>query len=54
MIDIIVGLIVIVILGCAIGYIIRAKKRGVHCIGCPSGTSCNSGCGECSGCSSLK
>lgn len=29
-----------VILGTAITYIIRAKKKGVTCIGCPSCGSC--------------
>lgn len=49
MTDIIVIAIVAVILVLAVGYIIRAKKRGVKCIGCPAG-----GCGSCSsggGCS---
>ena len=27
-------------------YLYRAKKRGVKCIGCPSGCSCNGKCGE--------
>ena len=26
-------------------YLYRAKKRGVKCIGCPSGCSCNGKCG---------
>ena len=28
-------------------YLYRAKKRGVKCIGCPSGCSCNEKCGGC-------
>ena len=40
------------ILGGAIVYIVRAKKRGVKCIGCPSGGSCGQNCGSCSGCHS--
>ncbi len=28
------------ILGIAIGYIVKAKKRGQHCIGCPHGGDC--------------
>lgn len=38
------------ILGGAITYIIRAKKRGVKCIGCPAGGSCGARGGSCSGC----
>ncbi len=42
------------ILGGAIAYIVGAKKRGVKCIGCPSGGSCGQkkegSCGGCSGC----
>lgn len=53
MTDIIVIAIVAIVLGLAIGYIVRSKKRGTKCIGCPAGTcgSCsqNSGCeGSCS------
>ncbi len=44
-----------VILGGAIVYIVRAKKRGVKCIGCPSGGTCGQkkggSCDGCSGCS---
>ena len=36
------------ILGLAIGYIIKAKKSGKKCIGCPDSGSC---LGKCSGCS---
>ena len=52
MADLIVGAVVIVILGGAIWYIIKAKKNGAKCIGCPSGEnccskkSCNYGCDE--------
>ena len=28
-------------------YLYRAKKRGVKCIGCPSGCSCSGKCGGC-------
>ena len=36
------------ILGGAAGYVYKAKKRGVKCIGCPQGGNCS---GKCSGCS---
>ena len=37
------------ILGGAIVYIVRAKKRGVKCIGCPEGHKCHGNCGGCGG-----
>ena len=45
MTDIIVIAVVVVILGAAIGYIIKAKKSGKKCIGCPSDGSCSGKCG---------
>lgn len=47
MADIIVGGIILLALGVAIVYIIKEKKKGVKCIGCPSGGNCphcNGGC----------
>ena len=35
MIDLIAGLIILAILGGAVGYIVRAKRKGVKCISCP-------------------
>lgn len=40
MADIIAVLILLILIGCAVGYIIKAKKSGVKCIGCPAGGSC--------------
>lgn len=48
--------IVLIIIGVAIVYIIKAKKNGAKCIGCPSGGQCSGaksdylecGCGCCS------
>ncbi len=46
--DILAIAISLLILGGAVFYIIRAKKKGVRCIGCPHGASCaaakNGGC----------
>ena len=39
--NIIVTFIIILIIGGVIFYIIREKKRGTKCIGCPSGKSCD-------------
>ena len=44
MTNFLVILVVAVIVGLAIAYIVREKKRGVKCIGCPSAATCpNSG-----------
>ena len=40
MTDIIVALVIIVILGLSILYIIKEKKNGVKCIGCPLASEC--------------
>ena len=41
MIDFILILILAIIIGAAIRYIIVSKKKGVKCIGCPSGCNCS-------------
>ena len=48
-IDLLTIAIIVVILGLAIGYIRRAKKKGVKCIGCPDGVKCSGNCAGCSG-----
>lgn len=51
MINVILWIIVGLILGSAVLYIIRAKKKGVKCIGCPAGSNCSGNCsGNCNGC----
>ena len=40
--DLIVIGVIILILGLVITYIIRAKKSGVKCIGCPMSKNCSS------------
>ena len=51
MANIIAILVVLGIVGLAAGYVIRAKKRGNKCIGCPEARSCGkSGLGSCGGC----
>ena len=46
----IVILIVALILGVSIRYIVKAKRAGVKCIGCPAGGTCSGQCsGACSG-----
>lgn len=43
MTDVIVAIVLAVIIGSAVAYMVRAKKRGVKCIGCPAGGSCSAG-----------
>ena len=49
MVNVIVIFVVAAIIGVAAGYIWKAKKRGVKCIGCPDGATCSGSCGSCSG-----
>ena len=50
--EIIAIIISVLILFCAVAYIIKAKKSGKKCIGCPDSASCSSGkcSGSCSSC----
>ena len=41
------------IIGLAAGYVYKAKKRGVKCIGCPDSGACSGKCSGCSGCSGM-
>lgn len=50
MANIIAGLIVVACLAAAITYIVKAKKKGVECIGCPAAGQCKS----CSGAQSAE
>ena len=49
MIDILIIAMVAVILGLAVRYIWRARKKGIKCIGCPDGAMCSGNCAGCSG-----
>ena len=46
--DVIILTLLAVILGLAIGYIVRAKKKGAKCIGCPA-DKCSGSCNCCAG-----
>ncbi len=44
--DILVILLLLVIVAAIVCYLIRQKKRGVHCVGCPHAKSCSGCCGQ--------
>lgn len=49
--DGIVIAVILLIVGGAVAYIIKAKKSGKKCIGCPdSGSCCSGGCASCHSC----
>ena len=43
----IISVILILIIGLAIGYIVKAKKNGQKCIGCPYAKECSKGTCSC-------
>jgi len=45
--DIIVIAVLAAILGFAVFYIIKAKRSGKKCIGCPDSKNCSGNCCEC-------
>ena len=47
-VDYLILAVIAAILGLVVFYIVRSKKKGVKCIGCPDGATCS---GKCSGCS---
>ena len=51
MTDLIIIAVVVAIVGFAVFYIRREKRRGVQCVGCPESKTCSGSCGgNCSGC----
>ena len=47
--DVIAIAVIALIIGGAVAYIIKAKKAGQKCIGCPYSKTCSGNCGGCSG-----
>lgn len=45
MIDFIAIAVIVLVVGGAVLYIVRAKKRGEKCIGCPYAKQCGGKCG---------
>ena len=48
--NIIVIAVVALIVGLAVWYIRKEKRRGVQCIGCPDSKTCSGQCAHCSRC----
>ena len=48
--NIIVVAIVALIVGLAVWYIRKEKRRGVQCVGCPDSKTCSGNCAGYSGC----
>ncbi len=42
----IVGGIILVIVGCSVRAIVKARKKGIKCIGCEYSGSCHKTCGQ--------
>jgi hypothetical protein len=42
--NIIIIAVLVIVVGGAVAYIVRAKKKGQKCIGCPYGASCTKSC----------
>lgn len=47
--DIIAIAVIVLIVGGAIAYIIKAKRSGQKCIGCPDSKTCSGNCAGCGG-----
>lgn len=41
MVDIIITAILVVMIGAAVRYLVKARQSGAPCIGCPAGCSCS-------------
>lgn len=45
MMNFILGALLLALMGAAVHYVVKAKKNGTKCIGCPDG-GCGCGCGK--------
>lgn len=50
MTDLFVLGIIVIIVACAVAYLVKAKKSGARCVGCPDGGQCAGKSGGHSGC----
>ncbi len=46
-VDIIVSAVLVLIIGGAVAYIVKSKKKGQKCIGCPNAKQCGGNCQSC-------
>lgn len=44
--NLLIAAILLILVGAAIVYLVKAKKNGAKCIGCPSGGNCRSKAGS--------
>ena len=42
--------VLLIIVSAALVYIVKEKKKGKKCIGCPDGNSCSGSCAGCTSC----
>ena len=50
MTDLIIVAVVAAIVGFAVWFIRKEKRRGVQCVGCPDAKTCSGNCSGCNGC----
>lgn len=51
--NVILVAVILGIIGLAVFAIVRAKKRGQKCIGCPDSRTCSGQCAGCQGCKQM-
>ena len=44
LVNIIAVAVILIIVGCAVFYLVRAKRRGQKCVGCPYAKQCGGAC----------
>lgn len=49
MVNFVLIIVIMAIVGAAIAYIRKEKKRGVRCVGCPDAGTCGGNCSGCGG-----
>lgn len=49
MVDLVVLMVVLLIIGSAVAYIVKEKKRGVRCVGCSMSGQCAGKCSSMAG-----
>ena len=51
MADFVIAIVLLIVVGAAIAYIVKEKKKGTVCIGCPNAGTCAGKSEQSSGCS---